>query len=134
MPLLLPELSPLNACETPKKGNTTYTHTNSYTRILTVNDARMRVCVHPPTTHMCTCDIHMHLCASMCNVPLAPLIKCQCELSRCFVFVSAHMVTLLSLSLTLLRNSNKKTTTERVLSKFASNNHTRTLLQNYSII
>lgn len=68
LPLLLPELSPLNACETPKKGNTTYTHTHSYTRSHTVNDARMRVYVHPPTTHMNTYShvIFICICVQAC--------------------------------------------------------------------
>lgn len=87
--LFLPELSLLNACETPKKATlVTHTHTqrHSYTHAVTfqtVNDARMCVNVHPPTHAHMTNKIHMHVLEHVCNVPLAPLIKCQCELCCC---------------------------------------------------
>lgn len=62
---LLPELSPLNA-----QNGQRYTraHKHTHTHAGTVNDVRMRVHMHPPTTHMNTYAhvIFICICVQAC--------------------------------------------------------------------
>lgn len=125
----LPKQSLLNACETPKKATL-----HTYTRCLVSN---CQWCAHAcecasTNTHAYTQIKLICMCSSMCNMPLAPLIKCQCEFCCCRDHRCTHgdiafsLTQSLSLSLTErrvyfeLKNKNKK----RVSSKFASHKHT----------